>query len=296
MCTVPDEYCNSDVATDLECITYVQMGGQLIPIESKDGKRKKPDGPVRQRVEYLGGLRCVISERDDGSEETPLMIVVLAHGIHVMSDDLYGLAYHLARRRVRFVLPGGLEESSEYKDRDPRGEDVPPRAPRQWFAWSEKDTPTTLRPRLEAAARQLAACAAAAHAQAPDATLVVGGFSQGAAASLQAVVATPALKPAALVQLSAQAPLCEMPPGSLDGVRLLAAAGTSDPIAPISMSETLISACTAAGAEAAPLLTYDGAHEVTLDVVHEVGKLLDGLLAKGEPAAAPTAEPAVEVA
>ena len=65
----------------------------------------------------------------------------------------------------------------------------------------------------------ISACAAEALKAAPGAKLVIGGFSHGAAVTLQAA---PKLKPTALVQLSAQAPLKELPAGSLDGVKLLA--------------------------------------------------------------------------
>ena len=276
---VPDEYCSSDTATDLECITYVQMGGQILPIPDKKGRRKPPAGGVRQRIEHLGGLRCLVCEKDDGSDEVPLAIVVLAHGIHVLSDDLFGLAYHLARPRVRFILPGGCEASSDYK---PNADDAPLRPSRQWFAWHEGDGPAVLEPKLDAAAAKLAACAAAAHAQAPEATLVLGGFSQGAAVALQAVVATPTLRPAALIQLAAQAPLAaELPPRTLNGVRVLVVAGKHDPIAPIAAAEKLHGACTSAGAVSAPLVMYDGAHEVTLEAVHAMGKLLAELLSNG---------------
>jgi hypothetical protein len=68
------------------------MGGQIGPVPLKKGKRKAPAGGVRQRVEHLGGLRCIVAEKDEGSEEVPKCVVILAHGIHVLADDLCALA------------------------------------------------------------------------------------------------------------------------------------------------------------------------------------------------------------
>lgn len=88
---IPDKMYNTDVADDTECVTWCAMGGQIGPIPLKKG-RKVPSGGVRQRVEHLGGLRCVVAEKDEGSDELPVVLVVLAHGIHVFGDDLCTLA------------------------------------------------------------------------------------------------------------------------------------------------------------------------------------------------------------
>ena len=265
---IPDNMYNTDHANDTECVTWCAMGGQIGPIPEKGGKRKAAAGGMRQRIEHLGGLRCIVAEKDEGSDEPPKLIVLLAHGIHVLSDDLYGLAYHIAKPRVRFILPGGPEVSSDY---DPLDKTPPLRPPRQWFKWADGDTPDTLKPKVEAAASMISACAAEALKAAPGAKLVIGGFSQGAAVTLQAA---PKLKPTALVQLSAQAPLKELPAGSLDGVKLLVAAGMHDGIAPITTAKALYDACAAAGATPLPMHTYDGVHEVTLCTVHKMGDLL----------------------
>ena len=274
---IPNLMYNTDEATDTECVMWCQMGGQLGPLPCKKGQRKPAPGGVRQRVETFGGLRCLVAEKEDGSDEPPLLLVVLAHGIHVLGDDLYGLAYHLARRRVRFVLPGAPELSSEGRP------EAMMRTPLQWFGWSPEDTPSTLSPRLSASARQLAACVLAAQAAAPGAKLVLGGFSQGAAVALRAATLEEQLltRPAALIQLAAQAPLADLPPGDLDGVLVLVAAGTEDSIAPVASAEKLLAACTAAGGRAEPLLRYEGAHEVTPDMALGIGGLLDRLAGGG---------------
>ena len=192
-----------------------------------------------------------------------------------------GLAYHVAQPRVRFILPGGLEESSEFK---PLDEERPLRAPRQWFKWTEADDAQSLVPKIERAATAISECAAAALANAPDAKLVLGGFSQGAAVTLNAACRSGSKmpKPMALVQLAAQAPPSELPANSLEGVKLLVAAGSSDPIAPVATATKLYDACGAAGASALPMHTFDGEHEVTLDTVHKVGQLLNSLLGSDE--------------
>lgn len=276
---IPNLMYNTDEATDTECVMWCQMGGQLGPLPCKKGQRKLVPGGVRQRVETLGGLRCLVAEKEEGSDEPPLLLVVLAHGIHVLGDDLYGLAYHLARRRVRFVLPGAPELSSEGRP------EAMMRTPRQWFGWSPEDPQPTLVPRLSAAARQLATCVLAAQAAAPGAKLVLGGFSQGAAVALRAATFEERLlpRPAAVIQLAAQAPHADLPPSVLDGVLVLVAAGTEDSIAPVASAEKLLAACTAAGALAEPLLRYEGAHEVTSDVALAIGVLLDRLAEADEP-------------
>ena len=192
------------------------------------------------------------------------------------ADDLYGLAYNLAAPRVRFILPGGCETSSDHDPSPHDGDLRPLRATRQWFRWSPEDqSPEAIQQRLKTAATALAGCVREAHSKAPGAKLVLGGFSQGALVSLQAASAM-VPKPAALVQLAAQAPGA-LTPSSLAGVKLLVAAGTRDPVAPLATAQRLLEACTAAGADAAPLVTFEGEHEVTMDAVHAVGEMLKGL-------------------
>ena len=188
------------------------------------------------------------------------------------ADDLYGLAYNLAAPRVRFILPGGCEVSTEH---EPDAADAPLRAPRQWFAWVAGEAPAAIQPRVEVAAAALAACAADALASAPGARLVLGGFSQGALVSLQAA-STMRSKPAALVQLAAQAPAA-LPAASLAGIRLLVVAGEDDPVAPVASAHALLEGCSAAGALAKQLVTYLGAHEVTMEAVDAIRSLLGEL-------------------
>ena len=47
-------------------------------------------GGLRQRVAQLGGLRCIVYEIEGAD---PSVLVVLAHGINVLGDDLFGLAH-----------------------------------------------------------------------------------------------------------------------------------------------------------------------------------------------------------
>jgi predicted esterase len=198
---------------------------------------------------------------------------VCARSVRALAD---GLAYHIARSRVRFILPGGPEISSEYNKLD---DDRPLRPPRQWFKWTEKDDAKSIASKVESAAAALRACAKDALAAAPGAQLVLGGFSQGAAVALHAALPSASLPtPAALVQLAAQAPFGPLPPNGLAGIKLLVAAGSSDPIAPIATANVLMDACVSAGAEARPLHTFDGEHEVTLETVHKVGELLSSLM------------------
>ena len=134
--------------------------------------------------------------------------------------------------------------------------------------------------------------AAALEKAAPSTQLVLGGFSQGAIVALHALTsaaegAAPALsasrRPVGLIQLSAQAPreaVTQMQAASLSGVRLLVAAGTADEIAPTATGEKLLAACAQADALAAPMVKYDGAHEVTKDVADAVSAFV-GSLAEG---------------
>ena len=275
---IREDLYDTDEATDTECVTWCQMGGQIAPIPNKKGQRKPAPGGVRQRVEHYGGLRCIIAENDRGSEQPPLLLVLLAHGIHVLGDDLYSLAYHCARPNVRFVLPQAAETSPAPVKPDP----MQLRPTLQWFAWKAESTPAELAPRVAQAARQLSECAAAALAAAPGAKLVLGGFSQGAAVALAAAASAPSLRPTALVQLAAQAPLGELDAATLEGSTLLVAAGTNDEVAPVETAKKLLAACEAAGAKAKPLLVYDGEHEVTPDVAKALGTLLDDLV-EGKP-------------
>ena len=269
---IPDHLYNTDLATDTECITWCQMGGQIGPVKTKDGKRKPAAGGMRQRVEQLGGLRCVVAERDEGSDEAPRLIVVLCHGIHVLGDDLYGLAYHAATPRVRFILPAGPEPSSNGR---PAGW---LRTPRQWFAWQMGDGAEAVLGRMDSAADALAECVRAARRQAPEARLVMGGFSQGAAVALCAS-ARKGLQPSGLVQLCAQDPATmglSLAARSLRGVQVLAAAGSRDPIAPPDAAERLLAACAAehVGGAVRPLMRFEGEHEVTPDVADAVRDFL----------------------
>lgn len=79
---IPDNMYDTDYADDTEAITWCVMGGQLGPVPLKKGGRKHAVGGMRQRIEWLGGLRCIIAERDEGSDEPPVLVVVLAHGIN----------------------------------------------------------------------------------------------------------------------------------------------------------------------------------------------------------------------
>jgi predicted esterase len=294
---IREDLYNTDLATDQECVIWCQMGGQLAPLPCKDGARKSPVGGVRQRVEWLGGLRCIVAEADEGSDAgAPEVLVLLAHGIHVLGDDLYGLAYNLLqtaswggggggdRRRVRFVLPEGPEEVPLDPSRrvgnpaDMVEEAL--RAPRRWFPWGAGDTSESVATNLAVASAQVAACSRAALEKAPGARLVLGGFSQGSAVALHVALSADA-KPAAVIALSPQAPPSPLPAASLKGVPLLVASGTADAVAPIAMGEALLAACTDAsvGAIGEPLLRYDGAHEVTPEVADAIAAFVGRVLA-----------------
>ena len=106
---------------------------------------------------------------------------------------------------------------------------------------------------------------------------MLGGFSQGAAVAL-AAAASDIMQPAALIQLSAQAPPAPLAANALDGTAVLIATGTEDTVAPIATGEALHTACEAAGAKVKPLLRYDGEHEVTPAVAEAIGKFLTELL------------------
>ena len=54
-------------------------------------------------------------------------------------------------------------------------------------------------------------------------------------------------------------------------------------IAPVAMANALHQACEQAGAKAPPVITFDGAHEVTMDVVHAVGSLIAEVKKADEP-------------
>jgi len=274
---IPDNMYDTDYADDTEAITWCVMGGQLGPVPLKKGGRKQAVGGMRQRIEWLGGLRCIIAERDEGSDEPPVLVVVLAHGINVLSDDLFGLAYFCGTfgdggmPRVRFVIPGGPEECEKPQEML--------RAPRRWFEWSEATSAATAEANMKKNLPLFINCANAALEHAPNARLALCGFSQGAFVSLYA--ACMGLKPAALIQLCGQAPFSDLPTGALDGVSLLVAAGSLDPIAPVSTAEQLLVSCHKAGAVAdEPLFCFDGEHDVTQEVATKVAEFLAQLLTK----------------
>ena len=62
---IPDNMYNTDHANDTECVTWCAMGGQMGPIPEKGGKRKAAAGGMRQRIEHLGGLQCIVAEKDE---------------------------------------------------------------------------------------------------------------------------------------------------------------------------------------------------------------------------------------
>ena len=100
-----------------------------MPIPVKKGQgHKKADGGVRQRVEMLGGLRCIVAEKEGAAAVH--MLVVLLHGVNVLGDDLFGLVHHAALLLpgVRFLLPEAPHESSTEKRANNWS-----RSPRQWF-------------------------------------------------------------------------------------------------------------------------------------------------------------------
>ena len=73
---------NTDEATDTECVMWCQMGGQIGPLPNKNGARKTAVGGMRQRIEMLGGLRCIVAERDEGCAQPPYA--------HLRTDYLRG--------------------------------------------------------------------------------------------------------------------------------------------------------------------------------------------------------------
>mmetsp|Transcript_74333 Transcript_74333/g.124053 ORF Transcript_74333/g.124053 Transcript_74333/m.124053 type:complete len:416 (-) Transcript_74333:251-1498(-) len=273
---LPDELFNSDEVDDTECVTWFATNAQIKPLPPKKGKRKKPAGGVRQRVEYLGGLRCIIAETDSEVDQPPQLVVVLAHGIHVLGDDLFGLAHRVAKERVRFVLPQAPEESP-----GPLGNECY-RKTRQWFAWSEGDSPEEVAARMKGATSLLVACVEASLEAAPNAKLVLGGFSQGALVALAVTLSCSRFKPAGLVQLCP--PACHQDLDAADGlplagVSVMVAAGLHDETAPVAMGEDLLQKCEAAGGAAAmPILRFNGGHEVTPDVADVVGEFLEDFM------------------
>jgi len=114
---IPEQMYDTDQTSTDECTIWCQTGGQLGPVPSS--KSKTPPGGLRQRVAQLGGLRCIVYEIEGAD---PSVLVVLAHGINVLGDDLFGLAHHARRPGVRYVLPAAPCEGSKIKGslRQPR--------------------------------------------------------------------------------------------------------------------------------------------------------------------------------
>jgi len=138
------------------------------------------------------------------------------------------------------------------------------------------------------ASAAFSACVRAAVDESPGASLILGGFSQGAAVALRSACES-GIRVDGLLQLSAQAPANPLSAGSLDGVSLLIAAGDADEIAPIATAEALLEACVSAGAAGAQssagavgtlLFKYQGAHEVTLDVADAVRTFIEEACAR----------------
>ncbi|CAE8638575.1 unnamed protein product, partial [Polarella glacialis] len=111
---IPEHLYDTSLSDEEDCIMFFQTAGHLG--SEATGKRRASPGGVRQRVEMLGGLRCIVVERE--GTEVPSTVVVLAHGIDVLGDDLYGLAHRLALRGLRLVLPEAPHTSSTEREEE----------------------------------------------------------------------------------------------------------------------------------------------------------------------------------
>jgi len=271
-------------ANEEECVVLCQTAGHIVP-EPLSRKRPSPGG-VRQHLEVLGGLRCIVVEREE--EASPLELVcVLAHGIDVLNDDLYGLADYMVVDGIRIILPEGIEESNQPREPEPvstvgnmietNEEDKEEwRRPfRQW--WLPRKGAEA---GVAEAGTAFANCAAEALAHVPQAKLVLGGFSQGAGVALASAVLaikTLGVQPAGLLLMAPPPSAVKLQGGALSGSRVFVAGGDADEITPASGSEALLAECGKAGAQTEEFLKYAGGHEVTVEVAQASAKFLSSV-------------------
>eukprot|EP00931_Biecheleriopsis_adriatica_P028014 TRINITY_DN16750_c2_g3_i1.p1 TRINITY_DN16750_c2_g3~~TRINITY_DN16750_c2_g3_i1.p1 ORF type:complete len:433 (-),score=96.33 TRINITY_DN16750_c2_g3_i1:56-1354(-) len=282
---IPEHMYDSALSNEMDCITFFQTVGHLCPPAS--GKKHASPGGIRQRLETLGGLRCIVVEPD--SLKSPAAVVVLAHGIEVLGDDLYGLAYRLAVDGIRIVLPEAPNESAEPREPEPKPEVVAPiddasddapewrRPLREW--WSRKRSAAEVQKCLAETSRAFACCAADAlrlsEEKAPK--LILGGFSQGSLVAIAASGSTDLpTKPSGVVLLAPPGSLATTITSGLDlhGAMALLASGSADTIAPRDEAKELHEALAAANAKPEPLLCYEGGHEITMKVADAVKAFL----------------------
>ncbi|CAE7212093.1 unnamed protein product [Symbiodinium natans] len=273
---IPDHLYDTAKTSEMDCITFFQTVGHLACEPS--GKRLPSPGGVRQRLERFGDLRCIVVE-PDAMQEPPKLVAVLAHGIEVLGDDLYGLAHRLCTDGLRVVLPEAPSESAQPREEDivenvgqpideSQREDLDEwRKPlREWWSRSVKEK--DIEKCLSQAAEGLTACAAAAKG---DAKLVLGGFSQG---SLVALAAAKKAKPSGLILLCPPGAVAAPVAKTLDAPPpALVASGSEDIIAPRDGVHQVHEALTSAGSRA-ELVNFEGGHEVTMKVVDAVRAFL----------------------
>lgn len=278
---IPAHMYDTAQTNEQDCVTFFQTAGFVG--DEPTGKLKRSEGGVRQHVEELGGLRCIVVEQE-GRGLPPTAIVVLAHGIDVLGDDLYGFAHRLAVDGLRLVLPEAPHESAVEREPEPKQEVASKideesseqygewrRAFRCWWSRQAKEQDA-----LAAASGAFLDCAAAALEQSrldsgSQPKLVLGGFSQGAAVALAAAAGAQkqlSVQPSGLLLLAPPKIATSIADSaSLPGVKVLVAYGDSDEVAPASGSEAMMKAISACGAQSEPLCLYAGGHEVTVEVV-----------------------------
>jgi phospholipase/carboxylesterase len=227
----------------------------------------------------LGDLDCVLAEAPSGRTRR---LVVLFHGFGAPGDDLVGLATELAAPDTTLVFPAAPLTFAELYG-------APPFIDAR--AWLRLDLEAIERARrtgglrdltrerpegLDAARARVVSLLGALRARHPEASLVLGGFSQGAMLATDTALRED-LDLEALIVLSGSL-LCEpewrplFP--KLARVKVFQSHGAEDDILPYSFAKRLHDGLREAGVDAR-FVAFEGGHGIPPEVLSTLAEFLD---------------------
>jgi phospholipase/carboxylesterase len=242
------------------------------------------------RQQTLGQLNCVVFDVEPDSP--PEQVVVLCHGFGASGEDLVPLGPELVRmapegtRRTRFVFPAGPLDLSRYGMPGGRAwwpidmQKLQMAAMRGMLRDLRHESP----PELPAARAALQSVLTELLQQTglPMSRFVLGGFSQGAMVTTDAVLMGGA-RPAGLVVYSGTL-LCEddWRPKAKDlaGLQVVQSHGTEDPILPYSLAEELREMLRAGEAKL-EWISFDDGHTIPREAMDAAAKMLERLRVEG---------------
>lgn len=182
-------------------------------------------------------------------------VVVLFHGYGADMHDLAGFSRALqAGEDAAFVFP-----------------QAPTPLPRGGYRWFERNGED-----FEAGLGHARSFVAWVAARAPQAGLVIGGFSQGAMITANLVADAPAQTRAALV-FSASSRLSHPPSKEANEIRVFLSHGTNDPVIPYSEGEALRKRFQEAGIRTT-WTSFDGSHSIPREVIEAANAFLESAL------------------